>query len=239
MTKFIQRTIKSIFKGLGFDIIKLSKSPEYTLIGLKNIPFKTIIDVGANKGQFAKYILNFFPEANIYCFEPLPKAFKILSRLTEKTGEKIKSFNFALGESEGNSEIFHHLDHDSSSSFLETTKLCTNLYPFTQKKAAVPVKIATLDGWMKSVPNDLKPEILIKLDVQGYEDRVIRGGIKTFKNAKGCLLEIFLDKLYEDQATFKDISFLLYSLGYEYVGNLNQEYADDGHVIYIDALFLK
>ncbi|MFX0136888.1 MAG: FkbM family methyltransferase [Candidatus Hodarchaeota archaeon] len=239
MTKFIRHATKSIFKALGFDIIKLSKSPKQTLIGLKNIPFKTIIDVGANKGQFAKYILNFFPEANIYCFEPLPEAFKILSKLSEKTRGKIKSFNFALGESKGYSEMFHHIDHDSSSSFLRTTKLCTNLYPFTQKQAAVPVKRVTLDSWIKSFSIDLNPEILIKLDVQGYEDRVIRGGIKIFKNAKGCLLEVFLDKLYEDQASFKDISFLLYSLGYEYVGNLNQEYADDGHVIYIDALFLK
>ena len=41
------------------------------------------------------------------------------------------------------------------------------------------------------------------------------------------------------QATFKQISLLLYDLGYHYAGNLNQICANDGHVIFIDAVFVK
>ena len=48
-----------------------------------------------------------------------------------------------------------------------------------------------------------------------------------------------MDELYEGQATFKDIVLLLQDLGYSYAGNLNQTYADDGHVIYIDAIFVS
>jgi len=32
---------------------------------------------------------------------------------------------------------------------------------------------------------------------------------------------------------------MLYDLGYKYAGNLNQIYAEDGHVIYADAVFVK
>jgi hypothetical protein len=64
-------------------------------------------------------------------------------------------------------------------------------------------------------------------------------GIETFRKARVCILEICLDKLYENQANFEAILSLLYGLGYRYAGNLDQTYADDGHVIFIDALFLK
>ncbi len=77
------------------------------------------------------------------------------------------------------------------------------------------------------------------MDVQGYEDRVIRGGIETFRKAKACITEINLDVLYDNQARFKDIFVLLDDLGYRYTGNCKQRYASDGHVIWLDALFIK
>lgn len=77
------------------------------------------------------------------------------------------------------------------------------------------------------------------MDVQGYEDRVIKGGNETFNKAKACILEICLDRLYESQATFNELVALLSNFGFRYAGNLNQTYADDGHVIFIDAAFRK
>lgn len=43
---------------------------------------------------------------------------------------------------------------------------------------------------MNNLSAFIKPEILIKLDVQGYEDRVIKGGIVLLKKAKACIAEI-------------------------------------------------
>jgi len=241
MISFTKRLIKKVFNLVGIDIVRISKSsPKYSLLGLRNLPIKTIIDIGANKGQFARGMLNVFPEAQIYCFEPLPEPFKELSQWAEgQRNGKVTIFNLALGDMEETSEMFSHIEHNPSSSFLKTTKLCERFYPFTQKQTSIPVKLTSLDNWIKSLPNPLTPEILIKCDVQGYEDRVIRGGMETFSNAKACILEVNLDQLYENQATFKDISLLLYELGYYYAGNLEQIYTDDGHVIYIDAVFVK
>jgi FkbM family methyltransferase len=222
------------------DIVRVSKCQLHSLLGIRNLPIKTIIDVGANKGQFARYISTLFPEAYIYCFEPLPEPYKELNKWAEKQRNvKVKTFNLALGDSEEVLRMFSHIEHRTSSSFLRTTKICENLYPFTQKQLSIPVRLTTLDNWIKKLPNPPALEILIKLDVQGYEDRVIKGGQEIFSMAKACILEVCLDQLYEGQATFKDISLLLYDLGYYYAGNLNQNYADDGHVISIDAVFMK
>jgi hypothetical protein len=38
---------------MGLDVIRLNKASQYSLLGLKNLPVRTIIDAGANTGQFA------------------------------------------------------------------------------------------------------------------------------------------------------------------------------------------
>ncbi len=239
MIRFLKRVIRKTFNLIGLDIVKMSKSPRHTLLGLRNLPIRTIIDVGANTGQFATMISEIFPDAYIYSFEPLPEPFEELKKWAIQQNEKVKAFNLALGDTEGEIEMFSHIEYSPSSSFLKTTNVCEELYPFTQKQIPVPVKLTTLDNWVKSLSIPLAPEILIKLDVQGYEDRVIRGGKKTFMMASACILEVNLDNLYDKQATFNDIALLLYDLGYRYAGNLDQVCANDGHVIYIDAVFVK
>lgn len=135
--------------------------------------------------------------------------------------------------------MYIHTEHSPSSSFLKTTKLCEEYYPKTKNQISKEVKITTLDKWQKNHQLPLAPEILIKMDVQGYEDRVIRGGKDIFDKAKACILEVCLDQLYENQANFKDIMLLLYNMDYSYFGNLEQIYDYDGHIIAIDAVFFK
>lgn len=239
MISFSKRIIKKAFNQIGFDIVRISKSPKQSLLGLRNLPIKTIIDVGANTGQFAKYISTLFPEAHVYCFEPLPDPYKELSKWVEKQNGRVRAFNIALSDSESDKRFFAHIDHSPSSSFLKTTDICENYYHFTKNQEAISVKITTLDKWLKTISISPEPEILIKIDVQGYENRVIMGGAKTFKMAKACVLEVGIDILYERQASFRDITTLLHELGFRYAGNLNQTYSDDGHVMYIDAVFVK
>jgi FkbM family methyltransferase len=212
----------------------------HSFLGLKYLPIKTIFDVGANEGQFARKVSKLFPNACIYCFEPLPGPFKKLNRWAEKQKGRVKVFNTALGDSSKESvEMFSHSEHSPSSSILKTTETCKTLYPVTEKQNTISVKLTMLDEWAANLSEPLTSDILIKLDVQGYEDRVIKGGVATFRRARACILEVCLDKMYEKQANFKDILFLLYELGFHYIGNLNQVYADDGHVVYVDAVFVK
>jgi len=235
----LNRLVKKTFNLFKLDISKLSKSPIHTLLGQSDLQINSIIDVGANEGQFAKYILKKYPDAHLYCFEPLTEPFERIKRWAKKQKGHIDLFNIALGDKEGSLEMFHHVEHSPSSSILRTTKTEETLYPFTRKQIIERVKMKTLDKVLLEFSGSLKPDILIKLDVQGYEDHVIKGSIETFRKAKACIMEVNLDHLYENQATFRDLINLLYNLGYSYAGNLLQAYAEDGHVIFIDALFLR
>jgi len=54
-----------------------------------------------------------------------------------------------------------------------------------------------------------------------------------------CIVEVNIDQLYQGQPSFTDIFLLLDSAGYHYRGNLDQSYAPDGHVAFIDAVFAR
>ncbi len=235
----VSRVIKEAFEVIGLDVYRMSKSPRRTMLGLRDRSFRSIIDVGANTGQFAKSISAFFPGARLFCFEPLEKPYRELARWADDERKSfVQIFNVALGDHEGEVEMFQHLDHTPSSSILKTTELNSILYPFTRNQSSVKVRMMRLDQALKPfLP--LEPETLIKLDAQGYERYVIRGGVETFRRASACILEVNLSELYEGQSSFTDLVNALGDFGYVYAGNLEQQYAEDGQVIYADAVFCR
>ena len=231
--------IKAGFNLAGIDIIRRRNSPRHTLLGLQSRSIRTVIDVGANTGQFARYISGFFPKADLYCFEPLPEPFAALKAWANTQNGRVIPSNLAIGDMEGETEMFLHEEHCPSSSLLSTTSLAEQYYPFIKEQKRIKIKQASLDVTIGDIKAGLTPEILIKLDVQGYENRVIAGGGNIFAQATACILEVNIDTLYKGQAGFLELHTMLNALGYRYVGNLEQSYGKDGHCIFIDAVFLK
>jgi FkbM family methyltransferase len=234
----IKDFLKKAVAAFGYEVLRAEKNPKQTLLGLKALPIGSVIDVGANQGQFAQYITKFFPKAHLFCFEPLPKPFRELQAWADRHKQVI-AFNLALGDHAGTVDMYYHLDFSPGSSFLTTTEMAESVYPFINRKAIVPVTMSTLDQTLSMMAKDMPREILIKLDVQGYEDRVIRGGQEVFTKAKAAILEVNVDSLYDQQADFKDLLLMLSALNYRYVGNIEQNYGAEGHVIYFDAVFIK
>jgi FkbM family methyltransferase len=206
---------------------------------LHSIPIRTIIDVGANTGQFAKHISRFFPNAKIYCFEPLPEPFRELKAWANTQNRRVIPFNLATGDMEKDTEMFLHDEHTPSSSLLCTTRLAEQYYPFTKEQKSIFVRQTKIDVALGDIMTELNTEILIKLDVQGYEDRVIAGGNRIFAKAAACILEVNLDSLYVGQAGFLELLKMLDALGYRYAGNLEQSYGKDGHCIFLEAVFFN
>ena len=227
-----------MLNGVGFELRRASGSAQYNAVGLRAMSIQTVLDVGANTGQFAQYIRSVLPNAQLFCFEPLVGPFAKLETLASRDA-LMHAFNCALGENEGTAEMFEHIDHSPSSSLLRSTELSHRFYPQSRRQAPVTVSIKALDVAVEEFGIRLEPELLIKLDVQGYEDRVICGGREVFSRAAACLCEVSFDQLYGDQCTADKLWSLLAELGFSYRGNLYQNYADDGHVIFADCLFIR
>ncbi len=235
----IKKLVVKIIHSLGYDVYKI---PKVDFAGLDKLGIKTILDIGANRGQFAKRAFIAFPKTEIFCFEPVKPAFEELDKWAQLEGQKrVFAFNIALGDKKDIKEMFLHSDHDDSSSMLQTTKSYEKDFSFVKNQQEITVEQYPLDiAVEKFVKKNFKKEILVKMDVQGYENLVIEGAKKILSEAKACIIEIVNDKFYEGQPDFKKIFSRMNSLEFKYYGNLEQvnDYKD-GHIIYYDAIFLK
>lgn len=228
----LTKIVKSIFHQIGIEVTKYY-SPNYTWLKRENI--NTVIDIGANTGQFALKIAKILPKAKIYSFEPIEACYNELINNTKKLN--IETYNVALGENEYTSKI-NVSAHSPSSSLLEMEHNHKELFKHTAQSKEEVIHVKTLDSILK--PKELDKNILVKIDVQGFEASVLRGGPDLISEAKIIIIEINYYPLYKNQASFHEIYTILSQYKFQFVGNLNQTFNHvTGDVIYSDSVFIK
>jgi len=231
--KKIKKIIKNILKGLGYDLDRKRALNNYQKVLSYN--FETILDIGANVGQFSKEMLGIFPNAQIYAFEPVPDCYEKLKKISKKPN--FHSFPFALGNKHGETDI-NVSSYSPSSSLLKMSDLHKKIFPHTAGEHKETIQIRRLDDMASEL--NIKTPLLIKMDVQGYEKEVILGGQETFKKASVVFSEISFVSLYEGQPLADEIRRLLKELGFEYKGFLNQKKKPQTREILIeDSIFVK
>jgi FkbM family methyltransferase len=203
---------------------------------LLDIGIRTILDVGANTGQFARLAAAVFPSSRIFSFEPLPDCFEAL-KVAVPPPSRFQAFNIALGEREASLEM-RRSRHSPSSSFLEMGSLHKEAFPDTGSCQRVTVAMRRLDEVARQLP--IEEEVLLKLDVQGYEDKVIAGASETLPRVRVIIVETSFHPLYEGQLLFHGMHELLRSHGFGFQGTLEQ-LADprDGRILQADSVFVR
>jgi FkbM family methyltransferase len=184
----------------------------------KALNINTVLDIGANSGQFTRTISEVLPLAKIYCFEPLPDCFEELERFTHGKNQ-MKAYNLGLGDKSGVSS-FERSEFSQSSSFLKMADAHKEAFPYTKQTSMVKVNIAKLDDIAKDL--DLTRPLFIKIDVQGYEKAVIEGGRDTIMKADVIICELSFVVLYESQPLFSEVYLILQQMGFEFQGMLDQ-----------------
>jgi hypothetical protein len=101
------------------------------------------------------------------------------------------------------------------------------------------ILIDTLDNVAESL--EIEKEILVKVDVQGFEDKVIAGGMKVLKQTKIVIIETSFREIYKSQPLFSDIyQTLVDELGFSYAGSWSQQKSPiDGSPFQEDSIFIK
>jgi FkbM family methyltransferase len=179
---------------------------------------RTVIDVGANDGQYAAYLNDVFRPAAVHAFEPLaacqPKLTTLRSQIPHLTIHPL-----ALADRSGEAAFYRNA-YGPASSLLRVSELAKRAFPETERESAATARLARLDDVL---PVDtLDREILIKIDVQGAEDRVIRGGRSVFSAATVVLIEMSFAPIYDGQPLFEEIHGLLGECGLRLAGFKNQ-----------------
>lgn len=138
---------------------------------------QTVFDVGANKGDWASEVLALNSAINLHCFEPTQAAFRLLSaRLSEPARENVRLNQFALGSLPGTRNAFLFGDADGGNSFYRRNTLVgeTRMQLIEER-----VSVRTLADYCEA--NGIERIDLLKIDVEGHEIEVLRGGRRLFE----------------------------------------------------------
>lgn len=225
--------VKKLVNCFGYDIKYYRPFNERVLLPRG---FKTVIDIGANEGRFSEEMRALFPDAHIYAFEPLASCAK---RIKERmVGDaRFTLFPVALGDEDGETTIRHSAFHPSSS-LLPMAALHERLYPKSKDYTVEKISIKRLDVLLAD--QKLQGPVLVKIDVQGYEDKVIGGGTAVLSKADLVIVETSFVTLYEGQPLFGDIYEALRALGFSYAGNREQHFDPaTQELIYEDSVFVR
>lgn len=170
---------------------------------------KTILDIGANNGQFYNESKNIFPdsyflliEGNGYC-EPALKTLGVDYKIS-LLSDSVKEVDFYLRRQE--------YTCTGNSIYREKTSFYDDNEIVIEKK-----KTDTLSNVLGQQYFDL-----IKIDVQGSEIDIIIGGLDIINNCKGLLMEVSLEEYNEGSPTIEFVDDFMKNLNFEKVEIINK-----------------
>ena len=230
--------IRKLINPIGLD---LKIYPELDLRRRKKLlnhhHITKILDVGANSGQYAQQIQSLGFKGSIFSFEPVRATFLNLEKKAIKH-HKWNAFNYGLGNK--NEELEINLSENTfSCSLLNILPSHVVSAPESKVIGKETVIIKTLD----SIFNDLAQEddiILLKIDVQGFERKVLEGAEKSLEKIHGIQIEMSIEELYEKEMLYLDMVQFLSSKGYV-LNSLENGFYDEnsGKLLQVDGLFFR
>jgi FkbM family methyltransferase len=203
----------------------------HALRGLDVRP-KTVIDAGANIGQFTRAAVETFSDVRIIAFEPLPDVADTL-RENLKDAPRVEVRTEALGSTDG-TIVFRRNAYTPASSVLRLRADGAEAFDLAEGEE-LEVRIARLDTALEG--EELEPPVLLKLDLQGYELEALRGATGMLQHTQHVLLEIGLQPTYEEEPTFEEVYAALTSAGFRFVSPVSFLRDGGGRISQMDALF--
>lgn len=202
---------------------------------LSRLECRTVLDIGANRGQFALVARRCLPQARIISFEPLPAAAEKF-RAVFADDDRVTLYEVAIGPATGNATI-HVSKRDDSSSLLPITATQVALFPGTAEVASKTVRVVPLREFVPS--SDIESPALLKLDVQGFELEALRGCEDLLDRFAYVYAECSFVELYAGQVLADEVISWLRERGFRLRGVHNMDYARDGRAIQADFLFAR
>jgi len=205
---------------------------------LMNQNIDIVIDVGASTGGYSRKISKIIKDAEIYSFEALPDSYK---KLIERNKD-LKNFyavNTILSETEGEVDFYECVTHTGSSSLLEMSDILKSGYTNDFNNRLIKLKSTTLDNYFKN-KNILNKKIILKIDVQGAELIVLKGGVNLLKSVHLVYCEINFSETYNGCVLFADIYAFMVEHGFQLKGIENvSKSIKNGDFLQADAYFVK
>jgi FkbM family methyltransferase len=193
-------------KGWGASTTREEASALFNHLGTNPDDKITVFDVGANVGDYTDAVLQLLSNATVFSFEPSPEAHIILQKRFSNVSQ-VSLAKVALGKARGKSNLFADA---SGSPLASLTKRRLDHFglEFTHSDL---VDVVTLDEWCNE--NAIWPDV-IKMDVEGHELDVLKGGENAVANARAVQFE-FGGCNIDTRTFFQDFWYFFKTKGFE------------------------
>lgn len=195
-----------------------------------------ILDIGVADGATCNFFSKEFPAHQVIGFEPVKTSFDHASAQTKQQAN-ISLRHMALSDRRGETTV--NITSDSLSSSLNEIDygtLDTESKAYSSKFETIerqPVTMSTLDHEIKD-----QKILLIKIDTQGTELTILKGGIETLKRTKLILIEMNNHQLYKNSCQYYEVDEFLRQQGFA-LKDIYVTYRDKGYMKEYDALYIN
>ncbi|MAT50669.1 MAG: FkbM family methyltransferase [Porticoccaceae bacterium] len=232
-----------IASWFGYDLVKQKKqmtleSHLRSLLPLLKVDL--VLDVGGNEGQYGRLLRSMGYQGEIVSFEPLPKAFDVLSRRC-RSDESWSCFSYALGE-EYHETYFNIARNSVFSSFhLPNDRGTSQYWPRIEVVDKIPVRVLRLDDVLPEVvPDYAGRRILLKMDTQGHDSWVVRGAERSMSSILALHSELSVAGIYEGVPDYVQMLSNYRDLGFELTGIYPSGHdINTGHVVELDCVMAR
>ena len=215
----------SKFCGKGFTEVQDSADGRiFHTMNKYIVKDSAVIDVGANIGLMTLAMSRIVgAEGRVYSFEPGPESFGLLRRnvYSNLLNGNVCIFDNALSDSEGNFNLFINPTGESDNQLHKDTN--TYVFKDEERRTSFEVSTVTLDAFLEDNGIDFKDISFVKIDTQGHDLAVMRGGRALFTNtSKIAVLIEFAPylKAWESQ-TIDEFYHELVSYGFDIYDDTN------------------
>lgn len=232
--------LRRALHAAGVDLVRSLDESELLrrrLQLLKGRDISVVFDVGAGSGQYAQTMRALGYGGRLVSFEPLPGPYSLL-RSASATDPDWTAVNVALGETAGEA-VMHVSRNCQSSSVLDMLAAHEEAEQDSTYIGECRVPMTTLS---RMVSEHFEPadRLFIKIDTQGYEDKVIAGLGEDIGRVSGLQLEMSLVPLYRGQVLLPDLVTHLASAGFTLM-SIEPGFwdRDSGQLLQADGIFFR
>lgn len=209
---------------------------ENTLMKLKDLGFlpEHILDIGGYKGYWSFSASKIFPNSNITMVEPIKytEHQKIMNKsiFSNNSLNKINVINLLLSD-EVKEVDWYEMKNTGDSLYKEKTNHFNNCVPIKKITTTIDIEFNNL--------YDKSPQ-LVKIDTQGSEIPIIKGGINTLKDTEVFILETpFVGEYNSGVGSFIDYLNFMDNIGYKPFDIAGATDGGIGFPLQIDIVFVK
>lgn len=230
--KFIGNRKKSIYsKPCSFEGL----ITKYINANYKEI---NLVDVGANRGSFYKEIRLIYKNSiiNAFLIEPIPECINELqSKFSANKNITIKQ---AAISDHKESRDFHINQFDETSSLLKIKEHLKELEDVDIKQNQIlKLTTSTLDEVLSEQNLNWNKIDILKIDVQGCEDKVLIGGRNTLMKTHLIWVEVSFKPLYDGSCLFNDIYSILNDSGFALLEISDGHRSSQNELLQVNCLF--